>query len=77
MSYIVVRFAECREVFIDDQSQGDNVDGNGAPRALLVGEGWHAFRLGGPSDYTPPVQTLNVPDATQIQPFPVVFEKNA
>ena len=77
MSYAVVRFSERREVFIDDESQGDNVDGDGTPRALLVGEGWHTFRLGGPSNYTPPRQILKVPDATQIHPFPVVFEKNA
>ena len=77
MSYVVVKFPEPREVFMDDQSQGDTVDGDGTPRALFAGEGWHTFRLGGPSDYTPPAQTLNVPDATQINPFPVVFEQNA
>jgi len=77
MSYVVVRFPERREVFIDDQSQGNNVDGAGTPRALLVGEGWHTFQLGGLGNYTPATQTLNVPDATQINPFPVVFALNA
>ena len=76
MSYVVVHFAERREVFIDNQSQGNNVDESGVPRALLCGEGWHTFRLGGPANYTPPPQTLNVPDATMINPFPVTFESH-
>ena len=38
MSYVVVQFAECREVFIDNRSEGNNVDGNGKPRPLLVND---------------------------------------
>jgi hypothetical protein len=74
MSYVVVHFVECREVFIDGQSQGNNVNEQGVPRSLLCGAGVHTFRLGGPGNFTPPHQTLNVPDATQINPFPVTFE---
>jgi hypothetical protein len=77
MSYVVVHFLERREVFIDDQSQGDNVTAAGVPRALLCGLGPHTFRLGGASNYTPPEQTVDVPDATQINPFPIKFERTA
>jgi len=76
MGYVVVQFTERREVFIDDQSQGENVDDAGQPRALLVGDGWHTFRLGGASDYNPLFQTVNVPDSTMIKPFPVIFHRN-
>jgi hypothetical protein len=74
MSYVVVHFAECREVFIDNQSQGNNVDEHGVPRSLFCGEGWHSFRLGGAANYQPPLQILIVPDATPINPFAVTFE---
>ena len=36
MSYVIVQFSEPREVFIDDQSQGDNLAASGRPRALLT-----------------------------------------
>ena len=39
MSYVIVQFSEPREVFIDDQSQGDNLAASGRPRALFVGAG--------------------------------------
>jgi hypothetical protein len=73
MSWVVVRFSERREVFIDGQSQGDNVDGAGKQRPLLVNAGFHTFRLGGAANYTPPSQNVDVPEATNIVPFPIVF----
>ena len=75
MSFVVVHFPECREVFIDDQSQGDNVDDTGRPRPLLANAGFHTFRLGGAPNCDPPTQTVNVPEATIIAPFPVIFTK--
>lgn len=77
MSYVVVHFPERREVIIDGQSQGNNVDENGSLRVLICHEGPHMFRLGGASDYTPPEQTVDVPDASALNPFPVIFEKKA
>jgi hypothetical protein len=76
MGYVVVRFSERREVFIDDESQGDNLNDVGVPRALLVGDGVHTVRLGGLRDYNPMSQTVNVVDSTIIRPFPVVFHRN-
>ena len=77
MSWVVVKFPECREVFIDGQSQGDNVDGAGKPYPFAVNAGSHTFRLGGAANYTPPNPTVDVPEATIIAPFPVVFVKVA
>jgi hypothetical protein len=75
MSWVIVQFPECREVFIDGQSQGDNVDGGGKPYSFEVNAGFHTFRLGGAANYRPPSQTIDVPEATNIAPFPVVFRK--
>ena len=73
MSYVVVQFPECREVFVDDQSQGDNVDGTGRPLPLFVNAGSHTFRLGGAPNFSPPTQTVDVPEVPIITPFPVLF----
>ena len=75
MSWVVVVFPERREVFVDDESEGSNIEGAGAFRALLIGEGPHVFRLGGEANYTPAAQTVNVPDASLVDPFRVVFQK--
>jgi hypothetical protein len=77
MSYVVVQFAECREVFIDNRSEGNNVDGNGKPRPLLVNAGSHTFGLGGEPNFAPPTQTVDVPEVPIIVPFAVVFRKTA
>ena len=77
MGYVHVVFPERREVFVGDDSQGDNRDEHGRYRTLRVGEGLQTFRLGGPPDYTPPTQTVTVPEGTSaILPFRVVFTKN-
>ena len=77
MGYVIVEFPERREVFIGDDSQGDNREDTGEYRILRVGDGRQTFRLGGPQDYTPPSQTVVVADTTSIQPLRVVFDKNA
>lgn len=74
MSWVVVVFPERREVFCDDRSEGDTLDTDGKPRALLIGEGTHTFRLGGAPPCRPNEQTVYVPDAGAINPFRVVFE---
>ena len=75
MSYVVVQFPECREVFVDGQSQGNNVDEASKPYPLLVNAGFHTFRLGGPPNFAPASQTVDVPEVPLIVPFAVVFTK--
>jgi hypothetical protein len=75
VSWVVVQFAECREVFIDDQNQGDNIDAEGRLNPLLVNAGTHTFALGGAPNVAPPSQTLHVPEVPIGTPFPVVFAK--
>lgn len=77
MSYVIVLFSEPREVYIDDQGQGDNLAASGRPRALFVGAGDHTFRLGGQADVDPPSQTLTVPERPILDPFRVRFTKRA
>ena len=74
MSYVIVRFVEPREVYIDDQGQGSNIAASGKPRALFVGAGIHTFRLGGPN-VDPPTQRLDVPERPILNPFAVDFRK--
>lgn len=75
MSYVIVRFVELREVYIDDQAQGSNLAASGKPRALFVGAGVHTFRLGGAADVDPPTQKLDVPERPILDPFRVDFKK--
>ena len=76
MGWIVVEFPETREVFVGGDSQGDNKDGAGRYRALRTGDGYQTVWLGGPLDFTPPVQGVTVPaDSDAIAPFRVVFTK--
>lgn len=68
MEFVVVICDERqRPVFIDNQLQG--ITGT----RLSVPEGVHAFDLGHPVDYAPPVQELTVENTTPTQPLPVVF----
>jgi hypothetical protein len=73
MSYVTVSFPERREVFIDDESQGDNTAASGRLRALFVGAGIHTFALGGAPNIAPLTQKLDVPEKSALDPFPVVF----
>jgi hypothetical protein len=75
MGHILVRFPEPREVFIDGESQGLNVDAAGHYRVLVVSEGVHRVELGGPEDYTPAAWLLDVPATSVLAPLQVVFER--
>lgn len=76
MSYVIVRFPEIREVYIDDQSQGSNIGASGRPRALFVGAGCHTFRLSSSAnDVDPPSQDVDVPERPILDPFCVEFKK--
>ncbi len=76
MGFVIVEFPERREVFIGDDSQGDNRDAAGQYRVLRVGDGLQTLRLGGPQDYTPLSQDIMVANTTPIQPLRVVFRRN-
>ncbi len=75
MEYVIVEFAERREVLIDDISQGDNMGPSGKYRLLMVEEGRHEFGLGGPNDYAPLRQTVVIGGTSPINPLRVAFEK--
>ncbi len=76
MGWIVVEFPERREVFVGDESLGSNIDADGSARALRVGDGPQTVRLGGPSDFEPHLQTVDVPaNSDPVRPFRVVFTR--
>jgi hypothetical protein len=64
--WVKVTYPETREVFIDNQSAGFT------DTKLIVGEGHHIFRLGGPVDYHPPSVEKNVVGTTEE--FPMVID---
>ena len=72
MSYVIVRFPEPRNVYIDDEFQGSNTAASGRFRALFVNAGANTFRLDG-ADVEPPEQTVNVPDRPILNPYAVDF----
>jgi hypothetical protein len=77
MGRVIVEFPECREVFAGGKGQGNNRDEQGEYRILLIGDGRQTFSLGGPPDYTPLTQSVEVGSGTVILPQRVVFQKNA
>ncbi len=54
MGFLLVEYPTDREVFID----GDQVGRTQVP--IEVGNGLHEIRLGSGSDYSPPIQTVEV-----------------
>ena len=74
MSYVIVKFPEPREVFVDDQSQGSNLSASGRPRVLFVNAGVHTFRLSGVG-VDPATQNCEVPERPILDPFVVAFTK--
>lgn len=76
MGRVIVEFPECREVFVGDKSQGNNRDEQDEYRILLIGDGLQTFRLGGPLDYTPSSQAVEVGTGSVILPQRVIFRKN-
>jgi hypothetical protein len=72
---VIVEFPERREVFMGGVSQGDNLNDSGGYWVLPVAEGWHTFTLGGPKDFTPESQRIDVRGTTPGQPLHIVFTK--
>jgi hypothetical protein len=74
MSYVVVRYPEPREVFIDDEHQGSNIAASGKLRTLFCNAGKHTFRLSG-AGVEPADQTVTVPERPILNPYTVEFRK--
>lgn len=66
MGHVIVEFPDCREVFCDGRSQGNNRNDEGKYRELIIGTGLHTFRLGGEANYTPASQSVEVTDEGNI-----------
>jgi hypothetical protein len=78
MGRIIVEFPECREVFCDGASQGNNRNEEGKYRELIIGNGLHTFRLGGNADFTPASQPFEVTaDGDVISAQHIIFTKKA
>jgi len=75
VEHVIVEFPERREVFMGGVSQGDNLDDSGVYWVLPVSEGWHTFTLGGPKDFAPESQMIDVHGTTPGQPLHIVFTK--
>jgi hypothetical protein len=75
LEHVIVEFPERREVFMGGVSQGDNLKDSGGYWILPVDEGFHTFTLGGPKDFDPDSQGIDVRGTTPGQPLHVVFTK--
>jgi hypothetical protein len=75
LEYVIVEFPECREVFMGGVSQGDNLNNSGGYWVLPVAEGVHTFTLGGPKDFAPERQKIDVRGTNPVQALHVVFTK--
>lgn len=67
MEYVIVRYPEERDVFVDDQQVGKT------NQTLDIETGHHTFSLGGPADYTPVDQTVAVSGTNPIIPLEIEF----
>lgn len=67
MEYVIVKYPEARDVFVDDQQVGKT------NQTLELETGHHTFSLGEPVDYTPPVQTVAVTGTNPIIPMEIEF----
>ncbi len=67
MEYVIVKYPQERDVFVDDQQVGKT------HQTLEVETGHHTFSLGEPVDYTPPSQTVAVSGTNSIIPMEIEF----
>ena len=74
MEYVIVEFAESREVMVDEANQGPNKK-DGKYRLLRLTEGLHTVKLGGAQDYEPSSQTVVIDGTSPINPLRIVFKK--
>lgn len=69
MEYIVVRYPQKRNVFIDGEETGETDE------RLRVEEGTHTINLGDPRDYKPKWRRPTVTGTTSIRPMEIEFEE--
>ena len=76
MEYVIVEFAEPREVLIDGLSQGLNKEkGSDRYRVLMVDGGRHTVELRESGNQAPVSQTVVVGGTSPINPLRVAFDK--
>ena len=75
MEYVIVEFAEPREVFIDNVKVGLNMESAGKYKVFQVAPGVHEVKLGGAGH--PSSQTMVIDGTSPINPLRVAFEKSA
>jgi hypothetical protein len=68
MEYIIVRFPDSREVFVDGMHMGRT------STRLRVEEGVHTINLGDPRNYTPKWRRPEVSGTTSNAPLEVYFD---
>ena len=75
MGYVIVEFSEARDVLVDAQNQGANMDADGQYRILRIADGAHSFALAGPANYTPSDQRVVVGGTSLLEPLRVTFQR--
>ena len=77
MGFVIVEFVEPREVRVNGESQGQNMDDAGHYRILRVADGIQTFSLGPPADYVPEEQAVVVGGTSLIEPLRVTFQRKS
>ena len=72
MEFVLVLFAEEREVVIDDVNSGEETN-----KVIEVEAGTHCFSLAGTRDFVPLEQFFTVVNTSVLNPREVRFEKKA
>ena len=67
MEFVIVKYPEARDVFVDDQQVGKT------NQTLEIETGNHSFSLGGPADFTPPKRNIEVAGTNPIIPMEIEF----
>jgi len=71
MEFIIVRYKDKRDVFVDNMRMGKTGE------KLRVGAGKHTIHLGDPRDYDPAWRRPDVRGTTSIKPLEVSFDPAA
>lgn len=68
MEFIIVRFRDARDVFVDGMQMGKTGE------KLRVEKGRHTIHLGDPRNYAPTSRRPDVKNTASIKPMEVLFE---
>jgi hypothetical protein len=71
MEFIIVRFRDARNVFVDGMQMGNTGE------KLRVEKGRHTINLGDPRNYDPTWRRPDVQGTTSNKPMEVLFEPEA